>query len=344
MTTERQVSDSSPAVVAEHVVQEFAVQTKGKVRRAKVSAVADVSFVIEHGETLGIVGETGSGKTTLARAVLGAPLPKSGTLLVDGENVGQRGSRAARSRGRLVQMIFQDPQSALDPTWSVERTVGEPLRSLGLSREERASRVSEALERVGLHPELHSHRRPAELSGGQQQRVAIARALVGRPALVILDEPVTALDAATQAQVIDLLAELKREDGLTYLLIAHDLALVQSLADRVATMYLGKFCEVAPKEALFSAPAHPYTAALLSAIPSFDDDKPKLRLLGEPPSPIAPPSGCRFRTRCAFAQDTCAEQEPEAREIRPGHIVACHFPLDATGSPRDEASGTLASA
>jgi oligopeptide/dipeptide ABC transporter ATP-binding protein len=190
---------------------------------------------------------------------------------------------------------------------------------------------------VGLNPELHGQRRPAELSGGQQQRVAIARALVSKPALVILDEPVTALDAATQSQVVALLAELKHDFGLTYLLIAHDLAVVQQLADQVATMYLGKFCEEATVEALFRAPAHPYTAALLSAIPSFTPTgRPRLRLLGEPPSPIDPPSGCRFRTRCAFAQDICREVEPLKREIAPGHSVACHFPLDSA-APRPEA-------
>jgi oligopeptide/dipeptide ABC transporter ATP-binding protein len=237
-------------------------------------------------------------------------------------------------------MIFQDPQSALDPTWNVERIVGEPLHRLGLTRDERQKRIAETLIRVGLNPDLHGRRRPAELSGGQQQRVAIARALVSRPPLIILDEPVTSLDAATQAQVLELLVELKREHGLTYLLIAHDLAVVQHLADKVATMYLGKFCEVAPKESLFAAPAHPYTAALLSAIPSFDPDaRPRLRLLGEPPSPIAPPSGCRFRTRCAFAQAVCADREPEQREIRPGHFVACHFPLDANGFTSGRSAG-----
>jgi oligopeptide/dipeptide ABC transporter ATP-binding protein len=343
-----QSREAGPVLVAEHVVQEFSVARRGSLRNARVSAVADVSFTIRPGETLAVVGETGSGKTTLARTILGAPPPRSGHIAVDGNDVGRRGRAVAKARGRLVQMIFQDSQSALDPTWSVNRLVTEPLRALRLGRAERQRQVAETLLRVGLDPEVHGLRRPSELSGGQQQRVAIARALVSKPALVILDEPVTALDAATQSQVVELLAELKRDFGLTYLLIAHDLAVVQQLADQVATMYLGKFCEEAPVESLFRAPAHPYTAALLSAIPSFTaTGRPRLRLLGEPPSPIDPPSGCRFRTRCAFAKEVCAQVEPVKREIAPGHSVACHFPLDPDGTrsaaePDQESLGTKA--
>lgn len=324
---------NGPLVVAKNVVQEFRVAKRGSLRMATVSAVANVSFTIGEGKTLAVVGETGSGKTTLARTLLGAPPLKSGELFVRGVNVGH-GRAAAKNRARLIQMIFQDPASALDPRWSVERTVTEPLRPLKLGKAKNRQRVIDALKRVGLDYELHGRRRPGELSGGQQQRVAIARALVSRPALVIADEPVTALDAATQSQVIELLAELKREFGLTYLLIAHDLAVVKLLADNVATMYLGKFCEEAPTRVLFNTPAHPYTAALLSAIPSFTpNERPRIRLLGEPPSPIDPPSGCRFRTRCAFAQDICAQVEPVKRAIAPEHYVACHFPLDDQGRP-----------
>lgn len=322
----------TPALVVERLVQEFTVARQGSLRSAKVSAVADVSFEVERGETLAIVGETGSGKTSLARTIIGAPPARSGRIDVAGQNVSSPNRKSRTARHRLVQMIFQDPSSALDPTWSVERTLAEPLRRSNMTRKQRREAVAESLRRVGLDHSIHGKRRPSELSGGQQQRVAIARALVCRPALVICDEPVTALDAATQAQVVELLAELKRDFHLTYLLIAHDLAVVQQLADRVATMYLGKICEEAPVDQLFRAPAHPYTAALLSAIPSFTpDDRPRLRLLGEPPSPMDPPSGCRFRTRCAFAQDICAQVEPVKREIAPGHLVACHFPLDETG-------------
>ncbi|MBO9577802.1 MAG: ABC transporter ATP-binding protein [Microbacteriaceae bacterium] len=322
-------SAGDPILVMQDVVQEFAVRRRGAGRGAKVSAVANVSIQVARGEALAIVGETGSGKTTLARTILGAPPPKSGRIVVDGHDVSGRRRSAARERGKRVQMIFQDPMSALDPTWSVERIVGEPLTTVGgMDRDARRRRIAEVLDRVGLSASRYGNRRPHELSGGQAQRIAIARALVGRPALVICDEPVTALDASSQAQVVALLAELKREFGLTYLFIAHDLAVVQQLADRVATMYLGKICETAPTEALFSSPTHPYTAALLSAIPSFEpNERPRLRLLGEPPSPISPPSGCRFRTRCAFAQDVCAEVEPKLREVAPGHEVACHFPL-----------------
>jgi oligopeptide/dipeptide ABC transporter ATP-binding protein len=328
----------SPALLAERVVQEFTVARSGSLRSAKVSAVAGVSFEVERGETLAIVGETGSGKTSLARTIIGAPHARGGRIDIAGQNVSSRSRKARHARHQLVQMIFQDPSSALDPTWSVERTVAEPLRRSNMTRKQRQDAVAECLRQVGLDPNIHGKRRPSELSGGQQQRVAIARALVCRPALVICDEPVTALDAATQAQVVELLAELKRDFHLTYLLIAHDLAVVQQLADRVATMYLGKICEEASVSQLFRAPAHPYTAALLSAIPSFTpDERPRLRLLGEPPSPMDPPSGCRFRTRCAFAQEVCAQIEPVKREIRPDHLVACHFPLDETGRPDPDA-------
>ena len=337
MTAEQVTATTDELLVCDDVVQEFSVRGKG-LSRARISAVAGVSLTIKAGQAYAIVGETGSGKTTFARTVLGTPPPRGGRIQVAGLDVSGRSRRAARKRGRLVQMVSQDPSSALDPTWTVERIVSEPLTTLGgVGRIERRRRVAEILERVGLSVEVQGQRRPRELSGGQQQRVAIARALVSRPALVICDEPVTALDAASQAMVVELLAELKSELNLTYLLIAHDLAVVRQLADHVGTMYLGKLCETAPAEALFETPAHPYTVALLSAIPSFESDesRPRLRLLGEPPSPIDPPSGCRFRTRCPFAQDVCAEVEPALREIAPDHAVACHFPITNGGLPAD---------
>jgi oligopeptide/dipeptide ABC transporter ATP-binding protein len=230
-------------------------------------------------------------------------------------------------------MVFQDPYAALDPRWPVARTVAEPLVTAGVEgREKRRRAVAEILHLVGLSVARFGGRKPKELSGGQAQRVAIARALVSRPELVILDEPVTALDVSVQAQIVNLLFGLKQRLGLTCLLIAHDLAVVRTLADRTGILYLGRMCEIAPTEELFRAPAHPYTAALLAAIPpSLTDESPAEpsgeRLVGEQPSPLEPPSGCRFRTRCLHAQDHCAEVVPQMREIAPGREVACHFPL-----------------
>jgi oligopeptide/dipeptide ABC transporter ATP-binding protein len=315
------------------LVQEFQVRRRGKNPKAVVSAVAGVSIEILTGQTYAVVGETGSGKSTLARAIIGAPPPKSGQVLIAGEELSGSGRKVARRRGELVQMIFQDPTAALDPKWSVSRIVGEPLRVRNqLDRRSRAGRVAEMLELVGLSPTRFGERRASELSGGQAQRVAIARALSSSPQLVICDEPVTALDVSIQAQILNLLFQLKRDLSLTYLLIAHDLAVVRVLADRVGTMYLGTLCESGPTDTIFRSPAHPYTSALLSAIPQRPGAaaRPRIRLLGEPPSPIKPPSGCRFRTRCAFAQDICAELTPKLAPIGDDHMVACHFPLTAT--------------
>lgn len=319
----------------EDVVQEFRVPRRGSLGRATVSAVSGVSLSIARGQTYAIVGETGSGKTTLARAVIGAPPPRSGRVLVAGQEISSRRLSAPRSRGRLVQMVFQEPMSAMDPKWTVEQIIAEPLRVQGEVRgSKRRARIAEILDLVGLSPSRFARRRPTDLSGGQAQRVAIARALVVRPALVILDEPVTALDVSVQAEIIGLLADLKEELSLTYLLIAHDLAVVRALADKVATMYLGRLCETGSSDEVFSAPAHPYTSALLSAIPSIRrpaGEEGRIRLLGEPPSPVNPPSGCRFRTRCPYAQDVCAEQVPPLVVTSGGHHVACHFPLTANG-------------
>jgi oligopeptide/dipeptide ABC transporter ATP-binding protein len=313
------------------LVQEFRVRRRGKVPKANVSAVAGVSLEIPTGQTYAIVGETGSGKSTLARAIIGAPPPKSGQVLIAGEELSGDGRKIARRRGELVQMIFQDPTAALDPKWSVSHIVGEPLRIRHqLDRRGRAARVAEMLQLVGLSPNRFGERRASELSGGQAQRVAIARALSSSPQLVICDEPVTALDVSIQAQILNLLFELKRNLSLTYLLIAHDLAVVRVLADQVGTMYLGTLCESGPTGVIFKSPAHPYTAALLSAIPQrpgSSNARSRIRLLGEPPSPISPPSGCRFRTRCAFAQDVCAEITPKLEPVGENHMVACHFPL-----------------
>jgi oligopeptide/dipeptide ABC transporter ATP-binding protein len=314
-----------PVLECVDVVQEFRVKGDKPFRRAVVSAVAGVTLRVFRGETFALVGETGSGKSTLARAVIGAPPPVGGEIRVSGKEV-RRGSAD-------VQMVFQDPYAALDPRWPVARTVTEPLVSAGVEgRESRRRRVAEILHLVGLSVARFGNRKPKELSGGQAQRVAIARALVARPDLLILDEPVTALDVSVQAQIVSLLFELKQRLALTCLLIAHDLAVVRTLADRTGILYLGRLCEVAPTEDLFRAPAHPYTAALLAAIPpSLTDENaappPAARLVGEQPSPLNPPSGCRFRTRCPRAQDVCAQVVPELRDVAAGRQVACHFPL-----------------
>jgi oligopeptide/dipeptide ABC transporter ATP-binding protein len=316
-------------LICDKVVREFPVR-RGLFGRGVVSAVDQVSFEIKRGETLAIVGETGSGKSTLARAIIDASGSKSGRISIAGSELTGAGAVSRRKRGKLVQMVFQDPLGALDPKWSVADLIAEPLGENALSARQRRQQVAEILQRVGLSASEFGARLPRETSGGQAQRIAIARALVSSPDLVICDEPVTALDVSVQAQIIRLLFELKRDLNLTYLLIAHDLSVVRVLANRVATMYLGRFCEIGDTAEIFARPAHPYSAALLSAIPPHPDDtseRPRIRLLGEPPSPISPPSGCRFRTRCAYAQDVCAKVKPELLPHGPNRSIACHFPL-----------------
>jgi len=334
-----------PLLLCEDIVQEFRVRRRGAFGSATVSAVSHVSVSVARGQTYAIVGETGSGKSTFARSVIGAPPPRSGRILVAGQTISGRGRRASRARGRLVQMVFQDPMSAMDPQWTVEQIVAEPLRAQGREGgRQRRARVAEALDMVGLSPARFAGRKPAELSGGQAQRVAIARALAVRPSLVILDEPVTALDVSVQAEILRLLGRLRRELGLTYLLISHDLAVVRSLADQTGTMYLGRLCETGSTEDVFTAPKHPYTAALLSSIPSVNGRadaaaRGRIRLRGEPPSPLNPPSGCRFRTRCPYAQEICAQQAPALAAGPGGHAAACHFPLAAGTAAAAAAAG-----
>lgn len=325
-----------------NVVQEFVVRGAGGVRGGVVHAVSDVSFDLDAGQTLGVVGETGSGKSTLARCVLQAPPPKSGSVKFQGtELVGLRGGRLRQAR-RDMQMIFQDPYGSLNPRWRVFDIVEEPLIGFGDGNaSSRRRRVRELLDLVGLNPDSYGRRRPRELSGGQCQRVAIARAIALGPALVICDEPVSSLDVLIQAQVLNLLEKLRAELGLSYLFISHDLALVKQVSDRVAVMHLGQLCEVGPAEEMYRAPRHPYTVALLASIPSLDPDQPRDRVMvsGEPPSPLNPPSGCRYRTRCPRAQQRCADERPLLRELAPGHEVACHFPVEA---PATVAAGSAA--
>jgi peptide/nickel transport system ATP-binding protein len=301
-------------------------------RGKKVHAVSDVSLDIAKGETLGLVGESGCGKSTTGRAVVQLPRPTSGSIRFDGTELTALKGEALRRMRPQLQMIFQDPISSLNPRRRVSDIVGEGLEiwKIGNDRSRR-NKTNEVLEAVGLDPDAAGQRRPHEFSGGQCQRISIARAVVTDPKLIICDEPVSALDVSVQAQILNLLEDMKARYGLTMIFIAHDLAVVKNISDRVAVMYLGKLCEVSQPDALYAAPAHPYTAALLLAIPVPDPDiRPEERPIvgGEIPSPVAPPSGCRFRTRCPRATERCAQEEPQIREIRPAHYVACHYPLE----------------
>lgn len=307
----------------------------------RVHAVSDVSFDACRGETVGLVGESGCGKSSAARAIMQLPPPTGGSVCVDGVELTSLKGTALREQRRRIQMIFQDPISSLNPLHKVKDIVAEGLRIHRLvPKEELDGRVRDILERVGLDPDTAPQRRPHEFSGGQCQRISIARAMVLDPELVICDEPVSALDVSVQAQIINLLEEMKQRQELTMLFIAHDLAVVKNLCDRVVVMYLGKICEVAGADALFESPVHPYTRALVQSIPEPDPDA-ELHgavLEGDLPSPLDPPSGCRFRTRCPLAQERCVSEEPEIREVRPGRFAACHFPLiDEVPAPRHAA-------
>jgi len=295
----------------------------------EIKAVDGVSMDIGEGETFGLVGESGSGKTTLGRVVLKLIEPTSGRIFFDGRDITELRGKELLPLRREMQIVFQDPYKALHPKKKVKDIVGEPLIiHEGLRGKEVEERVSEMLKLVGLNPE-HMHRYPHEFSGGQRQRIVIARALILRPKFIVLDEPTSALDVSVQAKILNLLSDLKEKFGLTYLLISHNLAVVRHFSNRVGVMYLGKLVEVAPTEELFENPRHPYTIGLISSIPVPDPklvkSRRKLLLLGEIPSPMNPPSGCRFHTRCPYAKEVCRTEEPKIEEISEGHYVACHL-------------------
>ncbi|HYD71168.1 ABC transporter ATP-binding protein [Azospirillum sp.] len=294
-----------------------------------VKAVDGVAFTVRPGETFGIIGESGSGKTTIGRALVGLVPPTTGTIRHDGQDLRTLGAREHRRRRRDYQIVFQDPNAALNPRMTILQSLLEPLEIVGEGDgRTRRDLAMEALERAGLASEL-ALRYPHQLSGGQKQRANIARALTLRPRLIVCDEVVAALDVSIRGDILNLFARLQRELGLTYVFITHDISVVAHISDRVAVMYLGRYMELGPAEAVTEAPLHPYTQALLSAepvpLPSHLREDRRIRLTGEIPSPIAPPSGCRFRTRCPRATPLCAEREPEWRELAPDHWVACHF-------------------
>ncbi|MDB4986989.1 MAG: Oligopeptide transport ATP-binding protein OppF [Myxococcaceae bacterium] len=323
-------TQSQPLLEVRQLNKLFPVQAGlfGRDKR-QCHAVNDVSFTLAAGETLGLVGESGCGKSTLGRAILRLIEPSSGSVRFEGQELTGLGSRELRGLRRHMQIVFQDPYGSLNPRLSVQQTVGEALRIHGLasSKSDEEAQVAALLKQVGLRPE-HMHRYPHEFSGGQRQRVGIARALAVRPRLIVCDEPVSALDVSVQAQIVNLLKDLSEQLGLSYLFIAHDLSVVEFMSHRVAVMYLGRIVELASAEALYRAPRHPYTRALLSAVPELvaGGSKRRLKLIGDIPSPLDPPTGCAFHPRCPEAQPgRCDVERPELREVSAGQWAACHF-------------------
>jgi peptide/nickel transport system ATP-binding protein len=326
---------SLPLLQAEHLEVYFPIKSGLFVDRtvAHVHAVDDVSFALREGETLGVVGESGCGKTTLIRSLARLVDATAGTIRFRGEDITKAGRKELQPVRQQVQMVFQDPQASLNPRKRVGQILATPLKLRGVARDQMDTETRKLLERVGLSPE-HINRFPHEFSGGQRQRIGVARALAVNPQLILLDEPVSALDVSIQAQVINLLDELQDELGLSYIFVAHDLSVVRHVSDRIAVMYLGKLMELSPADELYFKPIHPYTSALLAAIPIPDPNENRSRerpvVGGEPPSPINPPSGCRFHTRCPRATDICSRVEPQLTEYAGGHMAACHNPQNVT--------------
>ena len=336
--TQNAAAKDMPLLKVEHLTKEFPTASgmlASKLSKSVVSAVNDVSFEIRAGETFGLVGESGCGKSTTGRSIMRLDRPTSGKVYFEGKDMSKMNKAELKAVRREMQFIFQDPYASLNPRMTIGEIVSEPMVIHGIgTKEERMERVRELLDIVGLNPE-HINRYPHEFSGGQRQRVGIARSFILRPKLIICDEPVSALDVSIQAQVLNLLKDLQDQYGTAYLFIAHDLSVVQHISDRVAVMYLGKMVELSDWKSLYAEPNHPYTQSLLSAVPIPDPDVQKTRkriiLAGDPPSPIDPPSGCRFHTRCPIAKEICSQKAPEFREIEPGHFCACHcaepFPI-----------------
>ncbi|MWA01604.1 ATP-binding cassette domain-containing protein [Actinomadura sp. LD22] len=314
------------ALRIEDLVQEFPAR-----RGQTVHALRGVSLAVHQGETLGVVGESGCGKSTLLRSVMLAPRPSRGKVFLEDVELTGLDHRGLTKARRRLALVFQDPYSSLDPRFLVRELVAEPMLAAGMARADRAKKSAELLEAVGLDPHHHGARRSSELSGGQLQRVAIARALATEPALMLCDEIVSALDVSVQAQILNVLRELRSRLRLTSVFVSHDLGVVRHVSDRIAVMYLGTLSEIGPAGELYQRPVHPYTDALISAAPGLRraGDRAQGHLEGELPSPLAPPSGCPFRTRCPKAQALCAEQMPELQDFGGGHLAACHFPLRA---------------